>query len=196
MTEVSNETVKQLRNETGVSIMQCKKALEEAGGDMEQARIVLARKSGEVAAKKAERELGAGAVASYVHGSGDIGALVLLSCETDFVAKNEEFSGLARDIAMHITAMQPSYIRREDVSEEDEKAAREALMDDSVREKPEDMQEKIIDGKVDAYFKEKVLLEQPFIKDQNTTIGEMIEQATQKFGERVELSNFSLLSAR
>lgn len=195
MSDIATETVKQLRDETGVSIMQCKKALEEADGDIEQARVQLRKKGSEMAQKKADRELGAGAVASYVHASGDIGALVLLASETDFVSQNEEFRQLAHDIAMHITAMQPRYTRRSDVPEADEQTARDAFAGE-VSDKPADMQEQIIQGKLDAYFKEQVLNEQPFIKQQDETIGDLLEQATQKFGERIEVSQFSIFSAR
>lgn len=189
------DLVKQLRDETDISIMQCKKALEEADGDIEQARIALQQKGREIAAKKAERELGAGAVQAYVHASNDIGALVQLSCETDFVAKNEEFIALARELAMHITAAQPDYIQREDVPAATLEQIR-AQYADEFADKPAEVQEKALTGKVDAYLAERVLYEQPHIKDQETTIGALIEGATQKFGERVAVSHFALLSAR
>lgn len=144
--------VKELRDRTGISVMECKKALVAADGDMDKALAILSEKSGAAAAKKADRELGAGAVATYVHNTMQMGAMVLLSSETDFVSKNEEFVALARDIAMHAAAMRPA-----DTAE---------------------------------------LLKQPFIKDPSKTIKEMISGATQKFGERVELSKFAFFSVK
>jgi elongation factor Ts len=149
---ITPEQVKALRERTGVSMMECKKALEEAGGDMDAALKILGQRASVAAAKKSDRALGAGAVAAYVHGTGQVGALVQLSCETDFVSKNEEFIALARDIAMHVSAMQPA-----DTNE---------------------------------------LLSQPFIKNPDKTVADLISDATQKFGERTEISNFSRLSVK
>lgn len=140
----------QLREKTGISVMECKKALVEAGGDMEKATAILHSKSAASAAKKADRELGAGTVSAYVHNSAQVGALVLLSSETDFVSKNEEFVALARDIAMHAAAMRPESVE--------------------------------------------AALEQPFIKDQDKTIAQVISEATQKFGERIVLSKLDIFS--
>ncbi len=145
---VSAKAVKELRNKTGVSVMECKKALEEAGGDMNKALKVLRERSADSMRKKAGRELGAGTVASYVHNNAQVGAIVLLLCETDFVSKNEEFTALAREVAMHAAAM-----------------------------KPENIEE---------------LLLQPFIKDTSKTIADLISGATQKFGERIEISSLSV----
>ncbi len=144
---ITAEAVKELRDATGVSVMECKKALEEAAGDMEKARAILQERSAAVVAKKSDRELGAGMVASYIHSNGQVGALVLLLCETDFVSKNEAFGTLARDIAMHVTAMRPT-------TKED-------------------------------------LMSQAFIKDPSKTIADLLSAATQKFGERTELSTFT-----
>src|SRR4051812_40118340 len=119
MTEITAAEIKQLREATGLSVMQCRKALEEADGDMEKARIILQKKGGEIALKKGDRTLGAGAVVSYIHASGTIGAMIELSCETDFVAKNPEFKAVAYDIAMHIAASSPSFLRKEDINEAD-----------------------------------------------------------------------------
>ena len=149
--ELTTDSIKQLRDATGVSVMQCKKALEEAGGDLEKAITILKKHSSASALKKAERELAAGAVGSYAH-DGNIGAMVLLSCETDFVAKNPEFAALARELAMQAAAMDP-----------------ETTND---------------------------LLAQPYIKDETKTVRDLINGATQKFGERVEVSRFARLSAR
>ncbi len=184
---VSLDDVKKLRDETGVSIMQCKKALEEADGDFEKARVILRKVSAQIAEKKSDRKLGAGAVQAYVHAGNTVAAVVVLSCETDFVAKNDEFVALAKDIAMHVAAMAPQFVTRDDVKEEDIAAAKEVFKDE-VKDKPEDLQEKILEGKINSYLEEKVLLEQAFIKDPSKKIKDLISEATQKFGERVEIS--------
>ncbi len=185
----STEQIKELRDLTGVSVMQCKKALEEANGDMEQAKVLLRKKGSDVAAKKSDRELGAGVVESYIHNTKKVGAMVVLSCETDFVAKNDEFVALARDIAMHIAASHPQFTQREDVKEEDIQAAREVFTKE-VADKPEDMRAKILEGKIDSFLKEKILYEQDFIKDPSLTIKNLVESATQKFGENIVVSDF------
>ncbi|KND49080.1 MAG: translation elongation factor Ts [Parcubacteria bacterium C7867-005] len=189
MTTISTEEIKSLRDETGLSIMQCKKALEEAGGDKEKARILLQKKGGEIASKKGDRTLGAGSVASYIHASGLIGTMVELSCETDFVAKNPEFKAIAYDIAMHVAATSPKYLKREDISEEDRAIVAETFKAE-VADKPKEMQEKILLGKVDSYFADKVLLDQPFIKNPDQKIQDIINGAVQKFGERTEIRRF------
>jgi elongation factor Ts len=195
MADISADAVKQLRDRTGLSVMQCKKALEEAQGDMDKALEILSRKSADVARKKGDRTLGAGAVASYIHGGGQIGALVLLSCETDFVSKNEEFVALARDIAMQAAATRPQYVRREDVSPEELSKLRELFAPEAAG-KPADIREKVIEGKVNSRLSETVLLEQPFIKDDAKKIQDLIDAASHKFGERVELSKCAWFSVR
>ncbi|MCA9363712.1 elongation factor Ts [Candidatus Kaiserbacteria bacterium] len=192
---ITNEQLKELRDATGISVMQCKKALEEAGGDMDKARIILQKKSGEAAAKKTDRTIGAGTVGSYVHNTGEVAALVHLACETDFVSKNEEFIVLAREIAMHVAAQNPRYVSRDEVDEQTLEKAKEVFREE-VKDKPAEMQEKILGGKLDAYFKEQVLLEQPFIKDPDRTINDLVTGAVQKFGERVEIANMSRLSVK
>ena len=187
---ITTDQVKELRGKTGVSIMQCKKALEEADGDMEKAEILLRKKSKEVAAKKASRDLGAGVVASYIHGNGSIGSLVELLCETDFVAKNEDFKVLAKDIAMQVVATEAEFLSKEDIGEKDKIKVREILMEE-VKDKPSEMRDKILEGKLDSYFKERVLLEQAFIKDPNVKISDLIQSAVQKFGERTEIGRFT-----
>lgn len=155
---ITTELVKELRDKTGISVMQCKKALEEVDGDMEKAIMLLQEKSAEIAGKKGDRTLGSGVVSSYVHSTGNVGTMVELLCETDFVAKNEEFVKLARDIAMHATATNPQFLKLEDVGAE---------------QNPES-----------------VLLNQPFIKNPEMTITNLIQGAVQKFGEKIELSRF------
>ena len=192
---VSSDLVKELRDKTGVSVMQCKKALEEAGGDMAKAIDILSRKSADVARKKADRELGAGVVASYIHSNAQVGAMVLLSCETDFVSKNEEFVALARDIAMHATATRPEYIRRDDVSPEAVSHLEEIFTPEAAG-KPDGIREKVIEGKVNSRLKELVLLDQAFIKDDGKTVQTLIDEASQKFGERIELSKLAFFSVK
>jgi len=189
------DAIKELRDKTGISVMQCKKALEESGGDMEKALVVLRKAAGAAAAKKADRSLGAGAIQSYIHGNGAVGVLVELRSETDFVSGNPEFVALTRDIAMHVAASHPQYLKREDVPEEVLAPARE-VFEKEAEGKPAEVKEKIVAGKLDSYFNQIVLLEQPFIKDPERTIKDLIEAATQKFGEKVELTRFVRFGVR
>jgi len=187
---ITTEQIKELRDVTGVSVMQCKKALEEAGGDIEKATIILRKISKQSADKKSSRTLGSGVVASYIHSNSSVGAMVELLCETDFVAHNEDFKALARDIAMHITAQAPQYLSMEEVKEEDKAKAKELFEKDMDKKKPKEIRDKIMEGKLAAYFGEKVLLEQAFIKNPEATIQNLVEEATQKFGERIEIGRF------
>lgn len=190
---ISTEQIKELRDATGVSVMQCKKALEEAGGDMDKAKILLQKQSKVAASKKADRELGAGTISSYIHAGGAVGTLVELACETDFVSKNDEFQTLAYDIAMHVAASAPQFLKKEEITDEDQKKAKELFVEE-VADKPADLQEKIVQGKLDAHFGEKTLMTQKFIKDPEKTISDLVESATQKFGERVEVVQFARFS--
>lgn len=192
--DISTDILKTLRDRTGVSVMQCKKALEEANGDIAQAEVILRKRSGAAADKKSDRTLGAGAIGTYVH-DGAIGAMVLLSSETDFVSKNEEFVALAREIAMHVAASNPTYLTDADIPA-DARASAESVFLKEVEGKPSEMKEKILAGKLESYFKDQVLLNQPFIKDESKTIHDLVTEATQKFGERVEITRFARLSAR
>ncbi len=190
---ITTETVKSLRDRTGISIMQCKKALEEAGGDMEKAVVLLRKQGAATAAKKADRELKAGTIGSYLHANGSVGAMVTLSCETDFVSNNEEFKVLARDLAMQVAATSPEYMSL-DVIPEDAKRAAKEVFEKEVADKPKAMQPKILEGKLTAYFKEKALLDQLFIKDETRTIRDLVQGAIQKFGENIEVVKFIRLS--
>lgn len=192
---ITSDDIKGLRDATGISVMQCKKALEEADGDMEKARIILQRRSSETAAKKADRELSAGAVGAYVHNTNEVAALVLLASETDFVAKNDEFVTLAREIAMHVAAQAPEFVSRDEVTDEAMARAKEVFQEE-VADKPAEMQEQILAGKLNAYFKERILLEQPFIKNPDETIGAMIEAAIQKFGENISIAEMRRVSVK
>jgi elongation factor Ts len=192
---ITTEQVKALRDKTSLSIMQCHKALEEAGGDMEKAIVILQKRSGEIAQKKSERTLGAGIVSSYIHAAGSVGAIVELSCETDFVAKNEGFKALAYDLAMQVAATDPQFLKMEDINEEARKTASEVFAEE-VKDKPEDLKAKILEGKLNAYFGENTLMEQPFIKNPDMKIKDLITGAVQKFGERTEIRRFVRFSTR
>jgi elongation factor Ts len=189
--EISMDQIKALRDETGVAVMQCKKALEDAGGDMDKARMALRKKSGEIAAKKGDRTLASGVVASYIHGNGSVGAMVELGCETDFVAKNAEFTKLAYDIAMHVAAMAPKYNRVENATDEDRAKATAFFQDEVAKlDKPEEMKAKILAGKLETFFKEQSLMDQPYVKNPDMTVGDMVKGAVQKFGENTEVVRF------
>ena len=188
------DQIKALRDETGVAVMQCKKALEDAGGDMDKARMMLRKKSGEIAAKKGDRTLAAGVVSAYIHANGSVGALVELSCETDFVAKNEEFKKLAYEIAMHVAAINPKYRVMEDVTPEDIEKAKAFFAEEvekTMKGKPAAIQEKALQGKMDTFFAEQVLMKQSYVKDPNMTIEGLITNAVQKFGEKTVITRMS-----
>ena len=197
--QITTEQIKELRDETGVSVMQCKKALEEAGGDLEKAKIILRKISKQSADKKSARTLGSGVVSSYIHGNGSVGTIMELLCETDFVARNDEFKALAKDIAMHITALAPEYLKMEDIKEEDKVKAKELFekeIDESAGQQTKEIRDKIMEGKLSAYFGEKVLLEQVFVKNPEINIRTLVEQAIQKFGERTEIGRFVRFSIK
>ena len=189
---ITTEQVKELRDITGVSVMQCKKALEEAEGDKEKALLILRKKSTAIAEKKGDRELGAGVIASYIHSNKTVGTLVELLCETDFVARNEEFIALARDIAMHVTATNPEYTDETQITD-DVRAKVIEMFKKEVADsgKPADIQEKIMEGKLSAYFAERTLLAQPFVKNPDITIKQLIDGGVQKFGEKIAVARFA-----
>lgn len=193
--DISSDQLKELRDATGISVMQCKKALEEAGGDMDKAVIILKKKRAEAAEKKSDREQSAGAIGVYTHNTNEVATMVFLACETDFVSKNEEFVALARDIAMHATATDPKFISRDEVDESALEKAKEVFKAE-VADKPAEMQDKILEGKLNSYFKEQILLEQPFIKNPDQTIDELVTGAVQKFGENITIAKVSRLSVK
>ena len=157
--------------------------------------MILRKQSSAIASKKKDRELGAGVAAAYTHAGGSVVAAVVLQCETDFVSKSDAFKTLAYDIAMHVAAMNPQFRTREDVREEDVKAARD-VFEQEAAQVPEVARKKAVEGKMNAYLSERVLLEQPFVKDSSITIRTLLDSAVQKFGERVELSRFERLSVK
>lgn len=188
---ISMDEVKKLRDETGVSIMQCKKALEESGGDMEKAKIALRKKATSDAAKKGDRAFGAVCSASYIHQNGKVGALVQLVCETDFVAQNPEFITLANDIAVHIAGMSPEFVKETDISEEVRNKYIAVFMEEAAKTgKPEDIQKKIAEGKWSEFLAGSVLMNQKFLKDDSKTIADLISNAVQKFGENTSIAQF------
>jgi len=192
---ITTEQIKELRDLTGVSVMQCKKALEETGGDKEKALLILRKKSAGIAEKKGDRELGAGVVDAYIHSNKTVGTIIELSCETDFVARNEEFIALARDIAMHITATNPAYIEESEITEEVRAKVIEMFKKEVAESgKPADIQEKMMEGKLTTYFAERTLLGQAFIKNPDITIKQLIDGGVQKFGEKIVVSRFSRFS--
>lgn len=186
---VTLDQIKSLRESTGLSVMQVKKALEEADGDAAKALALLKKKSKDVAAKKADRKFGAGTIATYIHTKGAVGAMVELVCETDFVSGNEAFQKLAYDIALHIAASNPEFNTLADITDEVKEIARDLFIKE-VEGKPEDLKEKILQGKLDAYFKERVLSEQAFVKNPDVTITDLINEAIHKFGEKIAVGRF------
>ena len=193
--EITTELIKQLRDETGVSIMQCKKALEEAEGDLEKAKVILRKHSTSAASKKSDRALGAGIAAAYTHAGGSVVGAVVMASETDFVSKNEEFGKLAYEIAMQVAAMNPQYRSRTDVADSELAKFRDVFAKEAMNV-PDKVRLQAIEGKIDSYLKERVLLEQPYVKDPSLTIGELINSAIQKFGEKIEIVRFERLSVR
>jgi elongation factor Ts len=186
---ITTEQIKALRDQTGVSVMQCKKALEEAGGDEAKALVILRKKSGELAAKKGDRTFSAGTIQAYVHANGNVASMVELNCETDFVSNNDAFKTLARDIAMHVAATNPKFLSRADITENDKKVARE-VFEGEVKGKPEAVRNQILEGKLNAYFAEMVLLDQPYIRNPEVTIQALLDAAVQKFGEKTAIARF------
>ncbi|MCR4283834.1 MAG: elongation factor Ts [Parcubacteria group bacterium] len=188
---VTADKIKELRDKTSVSMMACKNALKEAGGDIEKAIIVLRKAGLKVADKKADRQVNAGIIEAYIHAGGKVGVLVEGRCETDFVSKNEGFKNFLHDIAMHIAALNPAYLKESDIPESAIVEAKDIFREEiKGLDKPEDMKEKIIEGKVSAYFKERVLLKQSFVKNPDITVNDYVRDAIQKFGENIEISRF------
>jgi elongation factor Ts len=192
MAEISAKDVKELRDRTGAGMMECKGALNEAGGDMERAIDILRAKGAAKAAKRAERETKEGAVGSYIHMGGKIGVLVEVGCETDFVARNDEFQKLVRDIAMHIAAARPVAVRREDFPADLVERERAVYLEQTKESgKPEKIWDKIVDGKLEKFYAEQALLEQPFVKNPDVTVGQLVTDASARTGEKIEVRRFA-----
>jgi len=188
---ISASLVKELRERTGAGMMDCKKALAETGGDLEKAVDYLREKGLAAAAKKAGRIAAEGLVESYIHGGGRIGVLVEVNCETDFVAKTEEFRAFVKDIAMQIAASRPEYVRREEVPESVIEKEKEILRAQALNEgKPEKIVDRMIQGRIEKYFKEVCLLEQPFIKNPDITVQELLTEQIARIGENINIRRF------
>ncbi len=191
-TVVTAAQVKDLREKTGAPMMDCRSALTEAKGDIEQAVIVLRKKGMASAAKKASRAANEGAVGTYIHAGGKIGVLVEINCESDFVARTEDFQELMKDIAMHIAATDPRYVRREDVTAEDLEREKDVYRAQAAATgKPAPVVEKIVEGKMSKFYEEVCLLDQPFIKDQTIAIKDMIATKVGKLGENITVRRFA-----
>ncbi len=191
MAEITTQMIKELREKTGAGIVDCKKALQEAGGDIEKAVEILRKKGAAKAAKKAERATAEGIVVSYIHAGGKVGALVELNCETDFVARTEDFKNLGHEIAMQVAAMAPEYVSREEVPAEVVEKEKEVLKEQALAEgKPEHIVEKIVEGRLSKFFSEKCLLEQPWIKDDSKTIKDLLTDYITKLGENIKVKRF------
>jgi elongation factor Ts len=185
---ISAEHVKKLRDQTGASVMDCKKALEKSDGNIDQAIEYLKKSGKEKAGKKAERATGEGVVAAYIHSNKKIGAIIELRCETDFVAKNSEFQELAYDIAMHVAAMAPLYISFDQVSEKDKKDYENIIREEvATQKKPADIMEKIVEGKIKKHFEGITLLDQTFVKNPEVTVGDLIKEKIAKIGENIQV---------
>jgi elongation factor Ts len=192
MATITADQVKQLRDKTGAGMMECKAALAEANGNMEEATTLLRKRGLAQAAKRAGRATAQGLIGSYIHMGGKIGVLVEVNCETDFVARTEAFHTLVKEVAMHIAAADPKWARREDVPPEaieKEKGIYRAQMEGSG--KPAHVLDKIVEGKLNSFYSQFVLLEQPSIRDPNVTVGQMVADATAKTGENISIGRFA-----
>ena len=189
---ISAGQVKELREKTGAPMMDCKQALTEAKGDMEQAIVILRKRGTAVAQKKATRVTSEGSVASYIHAGGKIGVLVEVNCESDFVARTDDFKELVHDIAMHIAASDPKFIRKEDVTPEAYEREKDIYRAQAAATgKPPQVIEKIVEGKMAKFYEEVCLYEQPFIKDQTVSISQIIATKIGKLGENISVRRFA-----
>ncbi len=192
MAEIPAQLVKQLRERTGAGMMDCKRALQEANGNLAEAEVVLRKRGIAAAAKKASRATRQGVIGTYVHAGSQLGVMVEVNCESDFVARTDEFQQLAHDLAMQVAAADPKFIRREDVTPEVLEKEKEIARDRARAEgKPEKVIDRIIEGRLEKFYEEVCLLEQPFIKDNNATVGELIKSAIARFGENITVSRFA-----
>jgi elongation factor Ts len=189
---ISAAQVKELREKTGAPMMDCKQALTEAKGDFDQAVVLLRKKGVSVAAKKATRVTSEGSVASYIHAGGKIGVLVEVNCESDFVARTEDFKELVREVAMHIAATDPKYIRKEDVTAADFEREKDIYRAQAIASgKPANIADKMVAGRMEKFYQEVCLYEQPYIRDQNITISQLITTKIGKLGENISVRRFA-----
>src|SRR5262252_9323515 len=189
--QISAKLVKELRERTGAGFSDCRAALVEANGNIEKAIEILRKKGQAIAAKKAQREASEGLVGSYIHAGGKIGVIVEVNCESDFVARTEAFQHLCHEVAMHIAALDPRFVRREEVTQEMLDKEREDYREQArAAGKPDAMIEKIVNGKMEKFYEETCLYEQHFIKDESVTVGELVNQAIAKLGENITVRRF------
>ncbi|MDF1521448.1 MAG: translation elongation factor Ts [Trueperaceae bacterium] len=192
---VTTELIKKLRAMTGAGMLDVKKTLDETGGDLEKAAALLRERGIAKASKKSDREAKEGLVGSYVHHNGKIAVLVEVNCETDFVARNESFQELAKNLAIHIAMANPSYVQREEVPAAEVEAEREALRAQAREEgKPEAIIEKMVEGRLGKFFAEQCLLEQPYIRDDKKTIGDLIKESIATIGENIQVGRFTRIA--
>lgn len=190
--EISSEDVKKLREKTGVGMMDCKKALAETGGDFEKAVEILRKKGMDVANKRSGRQASQGIVGSYIHMGGKIGVLVEVNCESDFVAKSEDFKNFVKDISMQIAAANPDWVTRDEVPEEILNKEKEILKEQALKSgKPEKVLEKIVEGKLTKFYSERCLIDQHFVKDQDRTIKQLLDELMGKTGEKCLVKRFA-----
>ena len=190
MATITAETVKTLREKSGAGVMECKRALEETGGDLEKAAAILKERGQAAAAKRAGREANEGQIASYIHTGGKIGVLIEVNCETDFVARTDEFQRLVRDLAIQVAGLRPTWTTIEAIPASELEARRaELIASDTVQGKPESVRAQIVDGQLKKWFSEVVLVEQPF-RDQDRTVGQLIVEAIAKTGENIKVRRF------
>ncbi|MBD3868415.1 MAG: translation elongation factor Ts [Acidobacteria bacterium] len=190
--QISASLVKELREKTGVGMMACKRALTEAGGSLDEAEKILRKRGEATAAKKAGRAAGEGLIHSYIHTGSKVGVLLEVNCETDFTARNEDFQGMVKDIAMHIAAASPRFVSREDVPEEVVAGEREIFADQAKKTgKPENVIAKIVEGKIDKFYSEICLLEQPFVKDPDQNIQALLTERIARIGENMRVARFT-----
>src|SRR6266852_6175741 len=191
-TNISAAQVKELRERSGAPMMDCKHALTEAKGDLENAMVVLRKKGVATAAKKAARVTSEGAVGHYIHAGGKIGVLVEINCESDFVARTDDFKDLLKDVAMHIAAADPKFVRKEDVTPEAFEREKDIYRAQAAATgKPSQVVEKIVEGKMGKFYEEVCLMEQPFIKDQTVSIAQLIATKIGKLGENIAIRRFA-----
>lgn len=181
--------IKELREKTSLSVMECKKALEQTEGDTEKALELLQKRGLEISEKKSERATEEGLIGAYVHINGKVGTIVEVNCETDFVSRNEEFKELVKNICLQITATNPKYLDRESVPEEEKNRIKENVKEE-FKDKKEEILQRIIEGKLNDYYKEHVLLDQIYIKDENITVGDYIKSKIAKLGENIKIKRF------
>jgi elongation factor Ts len=191
MAEITAQLVKDLRERTGAGMMECKSALVEAKGDMDEAEVVLRKRGIASAGKKGSRATKQGLIGCYIHHGGQLGVMVEVNCESDFVARTDDFQELVHDIAMHIAAADPRFIRKEDVTEEVMAKEREIQKARVIAEgKPEKMADKIVEGRMQKFYEEVCLLEQPFVKEATLTVGQLVKTKIAKLGENITVARF------